>query len=117
MHKRRHYITQEELNAAALNSRHPKQAKAAAEYIAAGWHVYQTITDGGGSTSMIVFLQHGEMFGVMYPNGRCIGPAVGKRKVRLNWKDIRAAASMDGTLKLTTKTRETKQDPELVGNI
>lgn len=90
MRSRRRY-TQEQLDEAARRSPHPKQAAAAAKYLDDGWHVCQTETRGGCT---VVMMQRGEMFGVMYPNGRFIRPLVGKKVVAFDWRDARAAMSL-----------------------
>jgi hypothetical protein len=87
-------ITQSELDAQALNSKHPKQAAEAAKMMDANWLVYKTTTDLE-SGAMVVMLRHpAGTFGVMYPNGRFLRQQVGKKTVSFNWADVRAAATM-----------------------
>lgn len=88
---RNHYCTEEQLTEQAKLSPHPKQAAAVAEYIENNWHVYAIKSEGN---CQVVCMQRGEMFGVMYPNGRFIRPLVGQKSANFNWADVRAAATL-----------------------
>jgi hypothetical protein len=91
MRTRRRRYSQSELNDLASRGPHPRQNETVREYLENGWRVYQTETRGG---TTIVMMQRGDMFGVMYPNGRFIRPLVGKKVVQFNWADARAAAAL-----------------------
>jgi hypothetical protein len=71
MRTRRRRYSQSELNDLASRGPHPRQNETVREYLENGWRVYQTETRGG---TTIVMMQRGDMFGVMYPNGRFIRP-------------------------------------------
>lgn len=110
MRGRKRYYSPSELNQIARTSHHPKQAKAAAEYIDAGWRCYGTRTLASGE--MVVFLSHpaGGCHGVMLPNGRLERNKVGQKRVTWSWGDVRAAGTMDGTIKYDDLERPIQQE-------
>ena len=93
----RTYVSPAELNALALNSQHPKQAAKCKELLDFGWRCYGTETREG---VMIAKMTHPEgTFGIVFPNGRLIRPKLNEKTVRWDWKDVYAAATMDGAVR------------------
>ncbi len=93
---KRSYFTPDELNAMARNSKHPKQAQKCKELLDFGWRCYGTKTM---QDAMVVQMTHPEgTGGIVFPNGRLVRPKVNEKTVRWDWKDVYAAATMDGTV-------------------
>lgn len=83
--------TQAEINLVALNTPHKPQRGKVQDCLANGWNVYKV---EARRNAYIVMVMRGEMFAVLWPNGKMVRPLVGKRSVPVNWTDVIAAADL-----------------------
>ncbi len=84
-------MSQDELSIYAYSTPYAPQRVKLQEAMNEGWKVYQVQAKRGG---WLVSVKRGEMFAIIWPNGRFQRPAIGKRSIPFSWEDVIASAEL-----------------------